>query len=96
MSLGADERQSFRMFLHEAHFSILAAVMAGFGRVFAEIGVSMMLGGNTRGYTRNIPTAIALETSKGEFALAMALGIILVFVAFSVNAAFAYAQVKAR
>lgn len=96
LSLGADERQSFRLFLHEARFSILAAVMAGFGRVFAEIGVSMMLGGNIRGYTRNIPTAIALETSKGEFALAMALGLILVFVAFSVNAAFSYAQFRAR
>lgn len=86
MSLGADGRQSFRILLREARYGVLAAVVAGFGRVFAEVGVSMMLGGNIKGYTRNITTAIALETSKGEFALGIALGSILLLVALGVNA----------
>ncbi len=88
LSLGADAAQGFRMFLHEARFGILAAVVAGFGRVFAEVGVSMMLGGNIKGYTRTITTAIALETSKGEFALGIALGLVLLTVALGVNVLF--------
>jgi tungstate transport system permease protein len=84
-AMGADGKQGFRMILHEARFGILAAVVAGFGRVFAEVGVSMMLGGNIRGYTRSITTTIALETSKGEFALGIALGIVLLGVALGVN-----------
>ncbi|MBN1671836.1 MAG: ABC transporter permease [Kiritimatiellae bacterium] len=95
-SLGADAARGFGMFLHEARFSILAAVIAGFGRVFAEVGVSMMLGGNIRGYTRNITTAIALETSKGEFALGIALGLVLLTVAFGINILFGYFQKRAR
>jgi len=95
-SLGADSRQGFRMFLHEARFGILAAVIAGFGRVFAEIGVSMMLGGNIKAYTRNITTAIALETSKGEFALGIALGIVLLAVAFAINGSLVVMQKKAK
>ncbi len=87
-SLGASEAQSFRVFLREARYGILAAVMAGFGRVFAEVGVSMMLGGNIRGVTRNITTAIALETSKGEFAFGIALGLVLLSVALVVNVLF--------
>jgi len=88
LSLGADSSQGFRMFLHEARFGMLAAIVAGFGRVFAEVGVSMMLGGNIRGYTRNITTAIALETSKGEFALGVALGMVLLAVALVINVLF--------
>lgn len=88
LSLGANPGQGFRMFLHEARFGILAAVMAGFGRVFAEVGVSMMLGGNIRGYTRNITTAIALETNKGEFTLGIALGLVLLVVALVINILF--------
>ena len=87
VSLGADGSQSFRLLLREARFGILSAVVAGFGRVFAEVGVSMMLGGNIRGYTRNITTAITLETSKGDFALGIALGLVLLFVARGVNVA---------
>ena len=87
VSLGADGSQSFRLLLREARFGILSAVVAGFGRVFAEVGVSMMLGGNIRGYTRNITTAITLETSKGDFALGIALGLVLLFVALGVNVA---------
>jgi tungstate transport system permease protein len=88
ISLGADPVQGFRMILREARFPLLAAVVAGFGRVFAEVGVSMMLGGNIRGYTRTITTAIALETSKGDFALGIALGLVLLAVALLVNILF--------
>lgn len=88
LTLGATERQSAFVLFHEARSSILAAVIAGFGRVFGEIGVSMMLGGNIRGYTRNITTAIALETGKGEFGLGIALGLILLGVAFFINLLF--------
>ena len=96
MSLGADSRQGFRMFLHEARFGIFAAVIAGFGRVFAEVGVSMMLGGNIKTYTRNITTAIALETSKGEFALGIALGLVLLTVAFAINGLLVVLQRNAK
>ncbi len=94
VSLGTSHRQGFRMFIHEARLGILTALIAGFGRVFAEVGVSMMLGGNIKGYTRNIPTTIALETSKGEFALGIALGIVLLAVAFSINLVLTYLQKK--
>jgi tungstate transport system permease protein len=63
----------------------MAAVVAGFGRVISEVGVAMMVGGNIRVYTRTMTTAIALETSKGEFAMGLALGIILMAVALGVN-----------
>jgi len=96
VSLGADSRQGFFLFLHEARLGILAAVVAGFGRVFAEVGVSMMLGGNIRGYTRNIPTAIALETSKGDFSLGIALGLVLLFVALGVNILFTFFRRRAQ
>jgi len=96
LSLGADPSQSFRMFLHEARFGLVAAVITGFGRVFAEVGVSMMLGGNIRTYTRSITTAIALETSKGEFALGIALGIVLLTVALVINVMFNTLRCKAQ
>lgn len=72
--------------LNEAKVAILLAIVAGFGRVIGEVGVSMMLGGNIRWYTRTITTAIALETSKGEFELGLALGIILLIIALGINA----------
>ncbi len=84
-TLGATKLQLARVLLTERRFAIFSAVIAGFGRVFAEVGVSMMLGGNIRGYTRNITTAIAFETGKGEFALGLALGIILLTIALSIN-----------
>ena len=95
-SLGADTPQGFRTYLREARYGILAALVAGFGRVFAEVGVSMMLGGNIRGYTRSITTAIALETSKGEFALGVALGMVLLCVALVINILFSLFREKAR
>jgi tungstate transport system permease protein len=85
LTLGANNIQSFLLFLSERKFAIISAIVAGFGRVFAEVGVSMMLGGNIRGYTRNITTAIAFETGKGEFALGLALGMILLVIAFGLN-----------
>ncbi len=84
-TLGATPFRARLTLLHEMRWAILAAVMAGFGRVFAEVGISMMLGGNIRGCTRNLTTAIALQTSKGEFALGIALGLILLVVAAAVN-----------
>jgi len=85
IALGASPLQTFVRALSEARFGILAAVVAGFGRVFAEVGVSMMLGGNIKAYTRSITTAIALETNRGEFALGLALGLVLLTVALAVN-----------
>ena len=85
LALGANYFQSFKTFLIEAKYGIMAAVIAGFGRVFAEVGISMMIGGNIKNYTRTITTAIALETSKGEFAMGIALGIVLLLVALGIN-----------
>lgn len=85
-TLGAGPFQAMAAFVSEIRFGIMAAVIAGFGRVVSEVGVAMMLGGNIRNLTRTMTTAIALETGKGEFAFAMALGVILLAVAFVVNA----------
>ncbi|BCR03294.1 ABC transporter permease [Desulfuromonas versatilis] len=84
-TLGAGRLQGWLQLLIETRFGVMAAVIAGFGRVIAEVGVAMMLGGNIRDYTRTMTTAIALETSKGEFAFGLALGIILMTVALVVN-----------
>jgi tungstate transport system permease protein len=73
------------MTLREARGAVLSASLAAFGRVVGEVGAAMMLGGNIRGYTRTITTAIALETSKGEFELGLALGIILMITSLGVN-----------
>lgn len=85
LTLGATSIQAYMQLLSEVRFGILAAVIAGFGRVIGEVGIAMMLGGNIRGYTRTMTTAIALETSKGEFAFGLALGMILMGVALVVN-----------
>jgi len=85
LTLGAGYLRSIVQLLHEVRFGIIASVIAGFGRVIAEVGVAMMLGGNIKGYTRTMTTAIALETSKGEFAFGLALGLILMVLALSVN-----------
>jgi tungstate transport system permease protein len=85
-TLGASRRGIFWMTLREARGAVLSASLAAFGRVVGEVGAAMMLGGNIRGYTRTITTAIALETSKGEFELGLALGIILMITSLGVNA----------
>ncbi|MES3022402.1 MAG: ABC transporter permease [Pseudomonadota bacterium] len=73
--------------LHEARFGVMAAVISGFGRVISEVGCALMVGGNIAGETRTITTAIALETSKGEFAQGIALGMVLVALALLMNGA---------
>ena len=85
LTLGAGRLQVMWAVLREARTGILVACLTAFGRVIGEVGVSMMLGGNIAGFTRTITTVIALETAKGEFALALALGIILLVIAFVVN-----------
>lgn len=92
VTLGATGFQSLLAIFSELRFALLGAIIAGFGRIFAEVGVSMMLGGNIRGFTRNITTAIAFETGKGEFSLGIALGMILLVVAFFINILFHYFQ----
>jgi tungstate transport system permease protein len=92
ITLGARSYQVLLALMLEARFAIMAAVIAGFGRIIGEVGSAMMLGGNIKGYTRSITTAIALETSKGEFSLGLALGIILLTVALSVNIMLRYLQ----
>lgn len=84
--LGATSFQQTRKLLVEARFAVVAAVVVAFGRVISEVGIAMMIGGNIRGFTRTMTTAIALETSKGEFELGLALGIFLLLVAFLINA----------
>lgn len=84
-TLGAGPVRGALTVASEIRHGILAAVVAGFGRVVSEVGVAMMLGGNIRGYTRTMTTAIALETGKGEFALATGLGLVLLAVALAVN-----------
>ena len=84
-TLGAGRLRGTWQLLLEVRFGVMAAIVAGFGRVIAEVGVAMMLGGNIRGYTRTMTTAIALETSKGEFAFGLALGMVLLGVALIVN-----------
>ena len=85
LTLGASRLQAVIQLLREVRFGVMAAVIVGFGRVIAEVGVAMMLGGNIRGSTRTMTTAIALETSKGEFAFGLALGLVLLGVALLVN-----------
>ena len=81
ITLGAKPYRAFLTLIHEIRFGLIAAFIAGFGRIIAEVGCSMLVGGNILGYTRNIPTAIALETTKGEFAQAIALGMVLLSMA---------------
>jgi tungstate transport system permease protein len=85
IALGASRFQQNMIFISEVRFAMLAAIVAAFGRAIGEVGVAMMLGGNIEGYTRTMTTAIALETSKGEFEFALALGMLLLLVAFVVN-----------
>lgn len=91
-SLGANGWQQALIYLREIRFGLMAAVVMGFGRAIGEVGVAMMLGGNIEGYTRTMTTAIALETSKGEFEFALALGIVLLLVAFVANSMLSYVQ----
>jgi tungstate transport system permease protein len=85
LTLGASPLRAAGQLLREIRSGILAAVIAGFGRVLSEVGIAMILGGNIRGLTRTMTTAIAMETGKGEFAVALALGLVLMTVALIIN-----------
>jgi len=87
ISLGASGFQTTAVMLREARYAVLAAVIMAFGRAISEVGLAIMVGGNIKGFTRVITTAIALETSKGELELAIALGIILLSIALVINIA---------
>jgi len=86
-SLGAHEGQMILTLLVEGRSSLLTALLAGFGRAIAEVGAVIIVGGNIDHYTRTMTTTIALETSKGNLSLAMALGILLILLTIAVNAA---------
>ena len=94
MTLGAPWWFTILTVLYEVRFGLLAAVLTGFGRIISEVGISMMVGGNILGYTRNITTEIALETSKGEFAQGIALGIVLLVLALVLTTFLSYVQGK--
>jgi len=91
-SLGASRLQTATVVLREARFAVVAAVIMGFGRAISEVGVALMVGGNIKGFTRVITTAISLETSKGDLELSIALGIILIAIALLVNLVLNYIQ----
>ena len=85
ISLGASRRRLLVTSLWEVRHGILAAALTAYGRVMTEVGISMMVGGNIKWHTRTITTAIALETGKGMFATGIALGLVLLFIAFAVT-----------
>ncbi len=93
-TLGATPTQETLAVIREARYGILSALLAAFGRVMAEVGAILIVGGNIAGYTRVMTTTIALETDKGNFELALALGIILLAISFIVNAALHAVQKK--
>lgn len=96
VTLGATRWRVMLTVLHEVRFGVMAAVINGFGRVISEVGCALMVGGNIAGETRTITTAIALETSKGEFAQGIALGMVLIAIALIINAALMMMQGDAR
>jgi tungstate transport system permease protein len=96
VALGATRAQYLWLLAREARLPLLAAAMAGFGAVISEVGAAMMVGGNIQGQTRVLTTAIVLETSKGNFALALALGLILLALIYLVNVTLTWIQQRAR
>ncbi len=96
LTLGATQLQMAWVIIKEARYGIGAAVIASFGRVIAEVGIGMMLGGNAKGFTRTMTTAMALEYDKGEFVLAVALGLTLMTIAFALNMLFHFFQGRTR
>ncbi len=96
MTLGANRAQTAWIILREARFGIVSAIVAAFGRVISEVGISMMLGGNIKGFTRTMTTAMALEYDKGSFTLAIALGLVLLGLSFGMNLLFHFFQGRVR
>ena len=95
-ALGASRLQAFWVLVRETRLLLMAAVMAGFGAVISEVGASMMVGGNILGETRVLTTAIVMETGKGNFAVAMALSVVLMVVVYMVNAYLTFVQQRGR
>ena len=96
VGLGASRLQTIWILVREARLPLLAAVMAGFGGVISEIGASIMVGGNIKGYTRVLTTATVMETSRGNFEIAIGLGILLLLLTFGVNATLTKIQQRER
>jgi tungstate transport system permease protein len=96
LTLGATPFQETLAVIKEARYAIMAGVIAGFGRVMAEVGSILVVGGNIAGYTRVMTTTIALETDKGNFELAIALGIILLAISLAINLALRLMQKAGR
>jgi tungstate transport system permease protein len=95
MTLGAGKRQLLLSTLWEVRYGVLAAAVTAYGRVMTEVGISMMVGGNIKWHTRTITTAIALETNKGQFATGIALGLVLMSIAFFVNVSVSFLRKRA-
>jgi tungstate transport system permease protein len=96
LALGATRLQMVWILIKEARLPLLAAVMAGFGGVISEVGASIMVGGNIKGYSRVLTTATVMETSRGNFDVAIALGIILLLFAYLINLILTHVQQKEK
>lgn len=96
LALGATYLQMVWLLIKEAKLPLLAAVMAGFGSVISEVGASIMVGGNIKGYSRVLTTATVMETSRGNFDIAIALGIILLVIAYFINLVLTQIQQRER
>ena len=96
LTLGATRAQMVWLLLKEARLPLLAAIMAGFGGVISEVGASIMVGGNIKGSTRVLTTATVMETSKGNFDVAIALSLILLLLTFAVNFLLTHVQQRNR
>lgn len=96
LTLGANKRQFLLSNLWEARYGLLAAGVTSYGRVLTEVGISMMIGGNIKWHTRTITTAIALETGKGQFGMGIALGLVLMLLAFMVNLSVFFLRKRSR
>ena len=96
LALGATRLQMVWILIKEARLPLLAAVMAGFGGVISEVGASIMVGGNIKGYSRVLTTATVMETSRGNFDVAIALGIILLLFAYLINLILTHVQQRER
>jgi tungstate transport system permease protein len=96
LALGATRRQLVWMLVKEARLPLMAGVMAGFGGVISEVGASIMVGGNVKGYTRVLTTATVMETGRGNFDIAIALSLILLLFCFVINYFLTYIQQRER
>lgn len=96
LALGATRGQMVWILIKEAKLPLLAGVMAGFGGVISEVGAAIMVGGNIRGYSRVLTTATVMETSRGDFAVAIALSVILLVLAYLINFGLTHIQQRTR